>query len=268
MRKRFDQDAEIPAKYREDGERFFSASFDAGLIEKETPSAPERFCRRPTVNARRRIRPGSVIITVYRKLFSRFGSQHWWPAKTRLEVAVGAVLTQNTSWRNVEMAIANLRKAKALSFRGLRGLPRERLSALIRPAGYYNIKAARLACLMEFFDREFGGNLDRARSTGTQDLRERLLAVKGIGRETADSILLYAFNRPMFVVDAYTRRFALRHGLLNGGEDYAAVQKLFMQNLKCDVKLFNEYHALIVRLNKDFCRKKDPLCGNCPLKGI
>ncbi len=124
-------------------------------------------------------------------------------------------LTQNTSWRNVEMAIANLRKAKALSFRGLRGLPRERLSALIRPAGYYNIKAARLACLMEFFDREFGGNLDRARSTGTQDLRERLLAVKGIGRETADSILLYAFNRPMFVVDAYTRRFALRHGLLN-----------------------------------------------------
>jgi endonuclease-3 related protein len=268
MRKRFNQTAEIPAKYRENGERSFSVFYNTGLIEEETPGDPERFRRRTTAKAHRRISTGSAIITVYRRLFSCFGSQRWWPAKTRLEVAVGAVLTQNTSWRNVERAIANLRKARALSFRALRGMPREKLSALIRPAGYYNIKAARLACLMEFFDRECGGNLDRARSAETQDLRERLLAVKGIGQETADSILLYAFNRPVFVVDAYTRRFALRHGLLNGGEDYAAVQKLFMQNLKCDVKLFNEYHALIVRLNKDFCRKKDPLCGNCPLKGI
>ncbi len=206
--------------------------------------------------------------TVYRRLFACFGSQHWWPAKTPLEVAVGAVLTQNTSWRNVERAISNLRKARALSFRALRGLPRERLSALIRPAGYYNIKAARLACLVEFFDREYGGDLGRAGNTATGELRERLLAVKGIGPETADSILLYAFNRPVFVVDAYTRRFALRHGFLSGDEDYTAVQKLFMHNLKCDVKLFNEYHALIVRLNKDFCRKNDPLCGNCPLKEV
>lgn len=206
--------------------------------------------------------------TVYRRLFACFGSQHWWPARTPLEVAVGAVLTQNTSWRNVERAIGNLRRAKALSFRGLRNLPQDRLAALIRPAGYYNIKAARLASLMEFFAGEYGGELRRARSTATGELRAGLLAVNGIGPETADSILLYAFNRPVFVVDAYTRRFALRHGLINGGEDYTAVQKLFMHNLKCDVKLFNEYHALIVRLNKDFCRKNDPLCGNCPLKGI
>jgi len=208
------------------------------------------------------------LYAVYARLFARFGSQRWWPAKTPLEVAVGAVLTQNTSWRNVEKAILNLRGEKALSFRALRRLPEERLAKLIRPAGYYNIKADRLVNLLDFFGREYGGHLRKAVNTSTADLRVRLLSVKGVGPETADSILLYAFDRPVFVVDAYTRRFALRHGFIKGDEDYASVQKLFMQNLKCDVKLFNEYHALIVRLNKDFCRKNNPLCDSCPLKGI
>jgi len=208
------------------------------------------------------------LYAVYRRLFLRFGGQRWWPARTPLEVAVGAVLTQNTSWCNVEKAILNLRREKVLSFRALQRLPAERLAGLIRPAGYYNIKAERLVNLLDFFGREYGGNLRKAGNTVTADLRVKLLSVKGVGPETADSILLYAFDRPVFVVDAYTRRFMLRHGIIKGDEDYADVQKLFMQNLKCDVKLFNEYHALIVRLNKDFCRKNVPLCDNCPLKGI
>jgi endonuclease-3 related protein len=202
---------------------------------------------------------------IYRRLYAYFGSQHWWPAKTPLEVAVGAVLTQNTSWRNVERAIANLRRERLLSMSRLERVGTAQLAVLLKPSGYYNIKAKRLKNLLEFFLSEYRGDLLRAVETDTATLRGKLLRVNGIGEETADSILLYAFKRPVFVVDAYSRRILQRHGFINGGEDYGTVQKLFMQNLKCDVKLFNEYHALIVRLGKEFCLKNTPGCLKCPL---
>ncbi len=204
--------------------------------------------------------------SIYKKLYRRFGPQHWWPAETPFEVMVGAVLTQNTSWGNVERAIVNLKKNKLLELRRMHRLPRRRLAVLIRPAGYYNIKALRLKNFLDFLVNSCGGNLKKIAAQNTQELRAQLLSVNGIGPETADSILLYALNKPVFVVDAYTKRIFSRHGLAGEDDDYDAVQKIFTQHLRKDVKLFNEYHALLVRLGKEFCLKRRPECDICPLK--
>ena len=203
---------------------------------------------------------------IYQKLYKSFGPQHWWPGKTPLEVIVGAILTQNTNWQNVERAIVNIKKAKALDARKLYRMPQKKLAKLLRPAGYFNIKAKRLKNFLKFYLDSYSANVRKMRAANTDVLRGQLLSVNGIGEETADSILLYALNKPVFVVDAYTKRFSSRHGLTPEDSDYQAVQRFFTQNLESSVQLFNEYHALIVRLAKEYCLKSKPKCAVCPLK--
>ena len=203
---------------------------------------------------------------IYRKLYASFGRQYWWPAKSPFEVMVGAILTQNTNWANVEKAIRNLKKRKVLFPKGLYGLSQAQLARLIRPAGYFNVKAKRLKEFLKFLFKEYGGSTARMLSVDTSSLRRQLLCVNGIGPETADSILLYALSKPVFVVDAYTKRIFSRHKFIYEGAEYDEIQNLFMRHLKKDATLFNEYHALIVRLGKDFCLKNKPRCGTCPLR--
>jgi len=205
------------------------------------------------------------ISKIYNKLYRALGPQHWWPADTPFEVMVGAILTQNTAWGNVEKAIRNLKAAGCLSPQKLKDISINRLTRLIRPSGYYNIKTKRLKSFINFIFEEYNGNLPRMFKTGLPKLRRELLEVKGIGPETADSILLYAARKPIFVVDAYTKRILTRHHLLGGKIGYEEVQNIFMCNLKPRARVFNEYHALLVRLGKDFCKKK-PLCSLCPLE--
>lgn len=202
---------------------------------------------------------------IYKKLFANFGPQGWWPAETPFEVIVGAILTQNTSWLNVEKAITNLKKENLLAPKKLYALPLKKLGLLIRPAGYYNIKALRLKAFLKFLFDNYRGSLKKMASLDAADLRRKLLSVKGIGCETADSILLYAFKKPVFVIDAYTKRILLRHKLAKAGLAYDRLQELFMKNLKSDERLFNEYHALLVRLAKEFCVKNNPRCQICPI---
>jgi len=207
-----------------------------------------------------------ILQDVYDRLLAAFGPQHWWPGETPLEVLVGAVLVQNTNWRNVEKAIANLRDADLLDPHALHAVPVEELEELIRPAGYYRIKAKRLRHLIDFVVERFDGSLERMFQTPLFELRPALLAVHGIGPETADSILLYAGQLPTFVVDTYTHRVAARHGWIEFDVDYESLQELFAAHLPQDVTLFNEYHALLVRIGKDFCRKAQPQCQQCPLQ--
>lgn len=207
----------------------------------------------------------SKVNALYQKLYACFGPQHWWPADSRFEVIVGAVLTQNTNWANVEKAIDNLRKRRLLKAAKLYQIPKEKLAKLIKPAGYYNIKAKRLRSFLHFFLKDYKGSLKIMSLADTLNLRQQLLSVNGIGPETADSILLYALDKPVFVVDAYTKRILLRHGFIKEDVGYEHIQNLFMQHLKTDVKLFNEYHALLVRLGKEFCLKNEPKCRICPL---
>ena len=205
------------------------------------------------------------LLTIYHTLLSFFGEQGWWPADTPFEVIVGAVLTQNTAWRNVERAIENLKEEGVLTPLGLRGIDEARLAELIRPAGYYNVKAKRLKSLIAFLDRGYGGDLMKMFSEPFSSLREKILMVKGIGPETADSILLYAGEKPIFVVDAYTRRILSRHGMIADSASYGDIQGLFMRSLPQDVSLYQEYHALFVQLAKTFC-KTTPHCAECPLE--
>jgi len=204
---------------------------------------------------------------IFDRLHSAFGSQHWWPADTAFEVMVGTILTQNTNWANVEKAITALKEKKLLSPDKLYQLKAEKLAGLIRSAGYYNIKTARLKSFLKFFFDSYGSKIKLMAKQDLVLLRRQLLAVNGIGPETADSILLYALNKPIFVVDAYTKRIFLRHGLIKKEAQYSQVQDFFMRNLKQDTKLFNEYHALIVKLGKEYCRKQNPKCEICPLHG-
>lgn len=203
---------------------------------------------------------------IYGKLYSRFGSQRWWPGDTPFEVIAGAILTQNTSWSNVEKAINNLKKHSLLLPEKLYKLPLKRLASFIKPSGYYNVKARRLKGFMDFLFKAYGGDLKRMSRRDASCLRGELLSVKGIGPETADSILLYAFGKPVFVVDAYTKRIFSRHALIEEDAGYDRTQNLFMENLRRDARLFNEYHALLVKLGKEFCRKTRPKCELCPLK--
>lgn len=209
----------------------------------------------------------STLHHIYTALFDHFGPQQWWPGETPLEVLVGAVLTQNTNWANVSRAIGNLKEENLLSFAALGSLPDAVLAEKIRPSGYFNLKARRLKNLLALIRREEpAGDLDLFFAQETATLREKLLSAKGIGPETADSILLYAAGKPVFVVDAYTYRMLTRHGLIGEETDYAEMQELFMAALPADAALFNEYHALIVRLGKEYCKKSRPRCQQCPLR--
>ncbi|MBN1870184.1 MAG: endonuclease III domain-containing protein [Candidatus Omnitrophica bacterium] len=209
----------------------------------------------------------TALMAVYQRLFKAFGPQKWWPAQTRFEVMVGAILTQNTNWGNVEKALNNLKQKRLLSPQALKKVSPKKLALLIRPAGYFNIKTKRLKNFISFMFREYDGDLKKMAREDMAVLRHKLLEVSGIGPETADSILLYALDKPVFVVDAYTKRILYRHNMAQQDADYHAVQDMFMRSLDHDVSLFNEYHALIVRLGKDFC-KSNPLCPQCPLNSF
>lgn len=195
-----------------------------------------------------------------------YGEQHWWPGEGPFEVLVGAVLTQSTNWRNVEKAIANLKKAGVLNVENLAEMPEAQTAAMVRPSGYYHVKAKKLKSLCSWLKTRFGGRLDRLFALETAELRKELLGVYGIGAETADSIILYAAGKPVFVVDAYTRRILGRLRLGPGDDSYTALQTYFMNNLPHDAGLFNEFHALLVRHGKEVCRKSAPLCSECCLK--
>ncbi|MEN7973917.1 MAG: endonuclease III domain-containing protein [Verrucomicrobiota bacterium] len=201
----------------------------------------------------------------YDALFARWGEQHWWPAQTRLEIMLGAILTQNTAWTNVEKVISNLRSNGALNFRALEKHSTEQIAEWIRPAGYFNQKAEYIKEMIETIRNRFDGSLNKLFAVDTPTLRKELISWKGIGPETADSILLYAGKRPVFVVDAYTKRVCSRHGWLEKKAAYDSVAELFTTNLPKDAELYNEYHALIVRLCKEHCNTK-PKCEGCPLE--
>jgi endonuclease-3 related protein len=212
-------------------------------------------------------RVGSSVLAIYDRLRDAYGHAGWWPAKTPFEVCLGAILTQNTAWTNVERALSALRSRRLLSHRALRGLPPSRIAPLIRSSGTYRLKARRVAAFVRFLEREYGGRVAAMAGEEAAPLRQKLLAVDGIGPETADSIALYAAGLPLFVVDAYTRRIFSRLGLVSGSESYDRIQRFFMDCLPRDAALFNDYHAQIVRLGKEACRAR-PLCGRCPLERL
>ncbi len=199
-------------------------------------------------------------------LLAHFGRQNWWPADSPFEVLVGAVLTQNTNWGNVTKALDNLKAENFLSFAALASLPQKQLAALIRPSGYYNLKASRLQNLLQCINDETEGDLELFFDQDVDALRHTLLGVKGIGPETADSIILYAAQKPVFVVDTYTHRFLSRHGQIGEESSYYEIQEVMTSSLPMETALYNEYHALIVCLGKEFCRKKNPRCQACPLR--
>jgi endonuclease III related protein len=210
-------------------------------------------------------RTGQRLDDMFHLLLEHFGPQDWWPAETEVEVIVGAILTQNTNWSNVEKAIANLKRSGLLDIACLNSISVEALAQEIRPAGYYNIKAKRLKNLIDFIQERYGGDMESLLGEDTAVLRQGLLSVKGIGPETADSILLYAAGRPVFVVDAYTHRILSRHALMGSSATYDELQGYFQDHLPEDQALFNDFHALIVKTGKHYCRKR-PLCPQCPLE--
>jgi endonuclease-3 related protein len=201
----------------------------------------------------------------YDSLLEALGPQHWWPARTPFEVIVGAILTQSTAWVNVERAIANLRQARLLSPQAMERIPLRRLARLVRPSGYFRQKAKKLKAFVGFLREEYGGSLARMFRTPTAELREELLAVHGIGRETADSILLYAGAHPIFVVDAYTKRILVRHGWVGPKAAYEEMHELVERNFPSDVARYNELHALLVQVGKNWCRPREARCRECPL---
>jgi len=208
-----------------------------------------------------------ILNWIYEQLFKVFGPRNWWPGDTPFEISIGAILTQNTAWTNVEKAIKNLKKDNLLDPKKLKNIPQDKLAELIRPAGYYHLKANRLKEFIEFLFSNYDGNLDKMFKRDMWELRGELLKVKGIGLETADSILLYAGNKPIFVVDAYTRRILIRHNLIDKKASYSQIQELFMNNLPQNIQLYNEFHALIVQLGKEICKSKYN-CSLCPLKEL
>ncbi|MFH0983359.1 MAG: endonuclease III domain-containing protein [Planctomycetota bacterium] len=208
-----------------------------------------------------------ILREMYERLWSAYGPQHWWPAQTPTEVVVGAILTQNTAWRNVERAVCNLKAADALTWAALRDLSQRRLAGLIRPAGTYRTKAARLKAFVTVLWQQCGGSLEALLAGEVDDVRRRLLAIRGIGPETADAILLYAGHRPAFVVDAYTKRILRRHHLIGGRATYDAVRSLFQGALAPEPRVYNEYHALLVAVGKKHCRTR-ARCAGCPLEPL
>ncbi len=210
----------------------------------------------------------SRLLAIYEVLYGFWGPQNWWPADSAFEVLVGTVLTQNTNWQNVRKAIDSLRDAGLLSFDALLALPETKLATYIRASGYYNLKARRLKNLLQMIADDYSGDLELLFLEETEIVRRKLLEVRGVGPETADSLLLYGGEHPLFVVDAYTHRIFSRHQFFPEECDYQTMQELFMDGLPRDVQLFNEYHALIVITAKTFCKKSEPLCDRCPLNGM
>ncbi len=208
---------------------------------------------------------GRLLMEFYQAMLQASGPQHWWPGQNALEIVIGAVLTQNTNWANVERAIKNLRKADLIDVAGLDRIAAEGLGELIRPAGYFRVKTKRLKNLMGFIMDRYQGDLEAMFDQPIGSLRRELLSINGVGPETADDIILYAAGKPTFVVDTYTYRVLLRHGLIDSDADYQQIKELFEQNLPEDVQLFNEYHALLVVVGKNHCRPK-PRCQACPLE--
>lgn len=209
-----------------------------------------------------------MIRSIYRKLFSRFGPQRWWPGDTPFEVAAGAILTQNTAWTNAHRAVLELKRRGLLEPSRLARVPQRRLAKLIRSSGYFNQKAKRLKAFSEFVNLRYGGSMARMRRAPAPRLREELLGISGIGPETADSVLLYALDKPVFVVDTYTRRILARHSLVGWDASYDQLQDLFRKALPRDRRLFNEYHALVVATGKGLCKRTQPRCLECPLRRV
>ena len=205
---------------------------------------------------------------IYTLLYDHFGPQGWWPGDSPFEIMVGAVLTQNTNWENVRKAIANLKEAGMLSFSALSALHVDELAQLIKPSGYFNIKAKRLKNLLQMITERYNGELELLLNEDLPNGRKALLSVKGVGPETADSILLYAAKHPIFVVDTYTHRIFSRHHLTAEENDYHSLQEEFHDRLPAESALYNEYHALLVTLGKDYCRKTNPRCAQCPLQRV
>lgn len=210
--------------------------------------------------------PKETLVKIYDKLLEAFGPQHWWPADDDFEIIVGAILTQSVSWKNVEKAIDNLKAEGLLSLDAILAVDKDKLAALIKSTMYYNQKALKLKNFCRYIKQNYGGDIYSLFEKSIPNMRAELLSIKGIGPETADSIILYAAAKPIFVVDAYTRRIFSRLGFLPDDVKYSQMQDFFMSNLPSDVNLFNEYHALIVRLGKDYCKNKKPLCNECPVK--
>ncbi|MFC1531903.1 endonuclease III domain-containing protein [Thermodesulfobacteriota bacterium] len=208
---------------------------------------------------------GRKLMEMFDLMLTHFGPQHWWPGETEFEMMVGAILTQNTSWNNVEKAIENLKKDNLLSIKALHAASPLYLAQNIRPAGYFNIKTGRIKNLINFLMENYNGEIAGFLSEETGELKEKLISVKGVGPETADSILLYAAKRPVFVIDTYTHRILNRHGMEDDQNSYYDLQEFFMDNLPEDTMLFNEFHALIVKTGKEYCRRKR-LCDICPLE--
>ena len=208
---------------------------------------------------------GHILNRIYEKLLGAFGPQEWWPAESNFEVIVGAILTQNTAWGNVEKAISVLRERELLTPSALHKAPPGILAEAIRSSGCYNLKAARLKAFSEFLADRYGGDIAKMFRRDGESLRHELLSIKGIGEETADAILLYAGGHPTFVVDAYTRRVLIRHLLIPSHAGYGDIRHFFMSALARDEGLYNEYHALLVQVGKRFCRRRLPLCRSCPL---
>ncbi len=206
-----------------------------------------------------------MIFEIYQRLYEHFGPQNWWPAETPFEVCVGAILTQNTNWKNVEKAIKNLKERNLLEPLSLHRLPLESLYELLKPCGYFRVKAKRLKRFVDYLVERYQGRLELLKDRDPEELRRELLEIKGIGPETADSILLYALEKPVFVVDAYTKRILLRHGLCSEEATYEEVKEVFEKALPRDPKLFNEYHALLVACGKTYCKPRAPRCKECPL---
>ncbi len=213
------------------------------------------------------MRKTKALLQIYQKMFDALGPRHWWPGETPFEVIIGAILTQNTNWSNVEKAIKNLKTAGKLSPEGMYELSVTELAELIRPSGFFNVKAKRVKAFINWLFSRYEGNLSKMFAQDLQILRGELLSVKGIGPETADSILLYAGNMPTFVVDAYTHRIFSRHELIPEESTYDEMKSFFEENLPEDVQLFNEYHALLVNIGKTFCKTKK-VCEPCPLKDL
>ena len=207
------------------------------------------------------------ITQLYQTLYDAYGPQNWWPGDSTFEIMVGAVLTQNTNWTNVEKAIVNLKNAGVLSLEAINQLGNEQLAELIRPAGYFNVKTKRLKALTEWLAQMIGDDLEELKSFSLSSLREQLLAVKGIGKETADSILLYSLDMPTFVVDTYTYRVFTRHQLIEPEAGYDELRDYCMWNLDEDIQLYNEFHALLVTVGKNHCKPK-PKCQGCPLEKL
>jgi endonuclease-3 related protein len=208
---------------------------------------------------------GGKLLEIYNILLHEFGPRNWWPAKTRFEVIVGAILTQNTAWKNVEKAISNLSAKGVLSFKDIGDINEKDLAILIKPSGYFNQKAKKLKAFINFAVDQYGGSLSKMMREDPGVLRKKLLGVFGIGKETADSILLYAFDKPVFVVDIYTYRILSRHRLIPEEFSYDYIQDFFTKTLPEDVYIYKEYHALLVCLGNKFCRSK-PFCEQCPLR--